>query len=158
MDWMLLPYRRYFDFSGRSRRKEYWMFALLNVIVSTIFYAIMVAGGGAGLLTAASMDPTLAAAGDPFANVGPLFWIGFIGFCLWALATVIPSIAVTVRRLHDRNLTGWLYLAVCIAQFIPFVGIIAAIALLVVMVLPGTPGPNKYGFDPKQPASVEVFE
>lgn len=150
MQWMLLPYRRYFDFSGRSRRMEYWMFALFNVIVGGIFFLLMSLGGGADIFLAPAPDVSTIGG-------GPLFWIGMVGMCIWALATIIPSIAVVVRRLHDRNLTGWIYLGVIVAQFIPVVGLLASIALLVLMVLPGTPGANKYGADPKDPAQTQVF-
>lgn len=148
MEWMLMPYRRYADFSGRSRRKEYWMFTLLSVIITVFFYGLMAAGGGADML----LSPELGGAG-----LGPLFWVGAIGLCLWALASIVPSIAVTVRRLHDRNLTGWIYLGLIVAQFIPLIGLIAAIGMLVLMVLPGNVGANKYGADPKDPGQAEVF-
>jgi uncharacterized membrane protein YhaH (DUF805 family) len=69
----------------------------------------------------------------------------------------IPNIAVTVRRLHDRDMSGWWYLGYIVASFIPFLNIIALIAFLVVMVLPGTPGPNRYGEDPKGQGMDEVF-
>lgn len=45
MEWMLMPYRRYADFSGRSRRKEYWMFMLFSVIVTMVCVTLLVAGG-----------------------------------------------------------------------------------------------------------------
>lgn len=148
MEWMLMPYRRYADFSGRSRRKEYWMFTLLSVIVSMFFYGLMAAGGGAQMLL--SQEPSAT-------GLGPLFWVGGIGLCLWALASIVPSIAVTVRRLHDRNLTGWIYLGIIVAQFIPLIGLIAGLGLLVLMLLPGNDGANKYGADPKDPSQAEVF-
>jgi uncharacterized membrane protein YhaH (DUF805 family) len=77
----------------------------------------------------------------------------------WAfgLAVLVPSIAVVVRRLHDRDLSGWWYLGAIVAGMIPFVGFIASIALLVLMFLPGTPGPNRFGPDPKDPSNANVF-
>ena len=145
MDWMLLPYRRYFDFSGRSQRKEYWMFALLGLIVSAVLLAMIFLDGG--------MQDFDLEAGMPL-NPGPLFYIGVGLFAIWALGSIIPSIAVTVRRLHDRNITGWVYLGAIVVGLIPVVGVVASIALLVLMVLPGTPGPNKYGPDPKAPTAA----
>jgi len=62
-----------------------------------------------------------------------------------------------VRRLHDRDMSGWWYLGVAVASIIPIVGFIASIAFLVLMVLPGTPGPNRFGPDPKDPTGAEVF-
>ena len=158
MDYALMPLRRYAEFSGRSRRKEYWMFTLLNLIVVLICYGLMLAGGGVELVNAsiaANTDPAQANLAE-FA-FGPLFWLGFGLMCLFVLASLIPSIAVTVRRLHDRNLTGWLYLGVIVASFIPLVNIIAAIGMLVLMLLPGNVGDNKYGPDPKDPNQVEAF-
>lgn len=84
---------------------------------------------------------------------------------MWALATLIPSLAVTVRRLHDRNMTGWylvgLIVAVVVLSMIPLIGPILVLVLeigyIVVLALPGTPGANKYGADPKDPNSAEVF-
>ena len=74
-----------------------------------------------------------------------------------ALAAFIPSIAVTVRRLHDRNMSGWWYPGFIVASLIPVVGIIAAIAFLVIMFLDGTPGTNRFGPDPKGRANSDVF-
>lgn len=149
MEWMLLPYRRYFDFSGRSRRKEYWMFTLLQVIIGVILTALIFMDGGFRLDAFGQPDFS--------GGFGPLFWIGAGLGTIWALGTIIPSIAVTVRRLHDRNLTGWIYLGIVVLQFVPVVDILASIGLLVLMVLPGTVGANKYGLDPKGPAQAEVF-
>ena len=50
-----------------------------------------------------------------------------------------------------------IYLGFIIASFVPLVGLVASIAFFVIMLLPGTPGPNRYGPDPKDPASVQVF-
>jgi uncharacterized membrane protein YhaH (DUF805 family) len=69
---------------------------------------------------------------------------------LWWLGTLIPSIAVAVRRFHDQNQSGWLYL-LCL---IPYVG---GIVLLVFMCLDGTPGPNRFGPDPKGRGAGDVF-
>src|SRR5690606_15409995 len=116
MAWMLLPYRRYFDFSGRSRRKEYWMFTLLQVIIGVILTALIFMDGGFRLDAFGQPDFS--------GGFGPLFWIGAGLGTIWALGTIIPSIAVTVRRLHDRNLTGWIYLGIVVLQFVPVVDIL----------------------------------
>jgi len=149
MNWMLLPLKRYAEFSGRSRRMEYWMFALLNVIVAFAVLAVIMGGGF-------SMAQLAAAETAP-AALGPLVWLGFGVLGLWWLAIIVPSIAVTVRRLHDRDMSGWWYLGFFIAGFIPFINFISGIAFFVLMVLPGTPGPNRFGPDPKDPASADVF-
>lgn len=149
LEWMFMPLKRYADFNGRSRRMEYWSFTLFLVIVYVILLAIMMGGG---LSMSAMTDPTAVPEGP-----GVLFWIGGGLLALFALAIIVPSIAVGVRRLHDRDMSGWWYLGVIVASMIPFVGFIAGIAFLVITLLPGTPGPNKYGPDPKDPASAEVF-
>jgi uncharacterized membrane protein YhaH (DUF805 family) len=77
---------------------------------------------------------------------------------LWFLAIIVPGIAVGVRRLHDRNMSGWWYLGFIVLSLVPVIGFIASIAMIVIFLLPGTPGPNKYGPDPKggegMPAAV----
>ena len=125
MDWMLMPLKRYADFNGRSRRKEYWMFTLMNFIVGMVLYALMFMG----------MDYET---GQPGA-LGMLA-MGLLG--LYFLAILIPSIAVQVRRFHDQDKSGWLVLL----AFIPFVG---GLIVLVFMCLEGTRGPNRFGEDPK---------
>src|SRR5690349_9680352 len=100
MEWMLMPLRRYADFEGRSRRTEYWMFQLLNIIVLVI----------CAILVFSSFP--FEALGDPEgyqgqAEPGVLFYIGLMLGVLWFLGTFIPNIAVTVRRLHDRDMSGW---------------------------------------------------
>lgn len=142
MGWMILPLKRYADFSGRSRRKEYWMFQLLNVIVMVLLIALMVAGGASG-----SVDDTSGAEAGP----GALFAIGMGLFVLWWLAILIPTLAVTVRRFHDHEKSGWMFLI----NFIPVVG---GWIVLFFMVQPGTRGDNSYGPDPKGEFDVTTFE
>jgi uncharacterized membrane protein YhaH (DUF805 family) len=128
MEWMLLPLKRYADFSGRSRRKEYWMFVLGIFIAAILLSIIESAMGMAGMIGGA---------------YGPLTAIFF-------LAILIPSIAVQVRRFHDQDKSGWFVLL----ALIPFLG---GLAVLIFMCLDGTKGPNRFGPDPKDPASAEVF-
>jgi uncharacterized membrane protein YhaH (DUF805 family) len=148
MEWMLLPLRRYAEFSGRSRRKEYWMFALLMAIVYSL----------AGLLMVSSLWPAISA-GATFAwdNVTGGFWLGFALFGLFTLAVIVPGVAVTVRRLHDRDMSGWWYLAVVVLGQVPWLGALVNLGFLVLMCLPGTSGPNRFGPDPKGADSFEVF-
>ncbi len=128
MDWMLMPLRRYADFSGRSRRKEYWMFALGVLIVAAALAAFAIIMGG-GLRATAGSGGLIA---GPFLIVFGLFW----------LALIVPSIAVQVRRFHDQDKSGWFVLL----NFIPYVG---GLVVLVFMCLEGTRGANRYGEDPK---------
>jgi len=91
------------------------------------------------------------------AQPGVLLWIGGLLAMAWVLGTLIPGIAVVVRRLHDRDMSGWWYLGLIVASMIPLINIIASIGFLVLMVLPGTAGPNRFGPDPLDPSQAEVF-
>jgi len=140
MEWMILPYRRYFDFRGRSRRREYWMFVLFTVLVNAVLDAVFG-------VRSSSFGP----GGVNFA-VNVQGGIGGALSGIFGLVTVIPSLAVSVRRLHDQDRSGWLLLL----AFIPFLG---WFALLVLMCLEGTRGPNRFGADPKgRIDAVGVFD
>jgi uncharacterized membrane protein YhaH (DUF805 family) len=119
MEWATLPLKRYAEFSGRSRRKEYWMFILLYV---------------AAIIAAGTVE-TMLALGNMIGFYGPLTLLVVLGF-------FVPSLSVAIRRLHDTGRSGWWLL-------LGFVPIIGGIVLLVFMVLEGTRGPNEYGPDPK---------
>ncbi|MEO1047949.1 MAG: DUF805 domain-containing protein [Pseudomonadota bacterium] len=158
MHWMILPFKRYFDFEGRSRRMEYWMFILLNTAV-----ALLLTGPVLFAAFGVAMDPELSAAGDEV--VGEVILASMSGFGglslglygLFALFAFIPSIAVTVRRLHDRDMSGWWYLGFTLAGILPLVGLIASLVFLVLLLLPGTSGSNRFGPDPKNPYNQDVF-
>lgn len=148
MEWMLMPYRRYAEFTGRSRRKEYWMFALLMLIVYSVIAALLFSGG----LSAMLMNPS-----ETTPTFGPAFWLGVVLVAIFGLGSFIPSIAVTIRRLHDRDMSGWWYLLGVFGGAVPFIGPLISIGFLVLMCLPGTPGHNRFGPDPKDPTSADVF-
>jgi uncharacterized membrane protein YhaH (DUF805 family) len=137
MEWMLMPYKRYADFSGRSRRKEYWMFVLLFVIVYAVCFGLLFSGGYASMMTGSG-------------SLGPLGYLGGLLLLVFVLGSLIPAIAVQVRRFHDQDKSGWFVLL----NFIPYVG---GLIVLVFMCLEGTRGPNRFGPDPKDPAGVEAF-
>ena len=105
---------KYADFNGRARRSEYWFFAL------AYFGAAVVAS-----------IPELAL-GSGTSILGSLVLI----------AGILPSLAVSVRRLHDTGRSGWFYLV----SFIPLVG---GIILLVFVVQDSQPAPNQWGHSPK---------
>ncbi|MBL8783141.1 MAG: DUF805 domain-containing protein [Alphaproteobacteria bacterium] len=130
MDWMILPYQRYFEFTGRSRRKEYWMFTLLQFLIILGIVALAFAFSSQG------EDVAMA--------------ILYGGLGILVLASFIPSLAVQVRRFHDQDLTGWLVLL----GFIPYLG---GLIILVFMCIDGKRGPNKYGPDPKGGVDPNVF-
>lgn len=119
MNWYLEVLRKYAVFGGRARRKEYWMFFLFNLIIS---FLLGVFDGVMGTFS-------------------PEAGLGLLGG-LYSLAVLIPSIAVTIRRLHDTGRTGWWFLII----FIPLIG---AIVLLVFMVLDSEQRTNAYGPNPK---------
>ena len=110
--------KNYVNFKGRARRKEYWGF--------TLFYALIFAILGA------------------FAFTG----IGVILFLVVFVATLPPSISLTVRRLHDINLSGWFTLYMLI-MLIPVIGeAIAIIISMVIGVVQGSAESNKFGENP----------
>ena len=136
MEWMLMPLKRYADFSGRSRRKEYWMFILGYVIALGALTAI---GGVLGAFSGGADGP----------GVVGLFFIGLI--VIFVLGLFIPSLAVQVRRFHDQDKSGWFVLL----GLVPYVG---GLIVLVFMCLEGTNGPNRFGDDPKGVGNADVFE
>ncbi len=108
MEFMFLPFKRYFEVSGRSRRKEYWRYNLLVAIISIIAEIV--------------------------ANTSNLFLI--LIWTLLTLATIIPSITVRIRRLHDVGKSGWF-------MFIPIYGEI-------LLFFNSEQGLNQYGPNPKE--------
>lgn len=112
-------FSKYATFSGRARRSEYWWFVAFSVLL---------------LVIAAVIDN---AAGLHFKDQA----IGW-AYSIVALLLFIPSIAVTIRRLHDTGRSGWWW-------FLSLLCGIGAIILFVFCLLEGTSGPNEYGPDPK---------
>ena len=123
MSWYLIALKKYAEFSGRSRRKEYWFFVLFYILLTIVFTFVDVM---TGLF-------------DPVAAIGL-----FSG--VFALAMLIPALAVSVRRLHDTDRSGWWFLI----NFIPLIG---AIVFLVFTVQDSKPGENQYGSNPKDMAA-----
>ncbi|MEO8574281.1 MAG: DUF805 domain-containing protein [Pyrinomonadaceae bacterium] len=119
MNWYLKVLQNYANFQGRARRKEYWFFVLFNAIFAVI---AMILDNLFGLTFKDS-------------GTGPFY-------LLYVLATLIPGLAVSVRRLHDIGKSGWFMLL----ALIPCVG---GIILLIFDVTPGDAGENEYGPDPK---------
>ncbi len=113
---------KYADFSGRAVRSEYWYWSLFRVLLI----------GGIALVALIAQTPAL------FALVG-----------LEALVMLLPSLAVSVRRLHDVNMSGWLLLVAIIPG--------GSLLILVLACVPGTQGGNKYGPGPWGEGIAEVF-
>lgn len=137
MDFYLAPLRKYANFSGRARRKEYWTFALGNMIVFLVLFALaFIAQGG----TAYDGDTR---------TLSPVTGFIYVVLCLFYLAILIPSLAVQVRRLHDTGRSGWWW-------FIQFVPAIGGIWFFVLTLLDSQPGNNQWGPNPKQESVVAV--
>ena len=124
MNWYLTAFRKYAVFSGRSRRREYWFWVLFNIIV---------------VAALASLDVMLSSAllGSPLTLLSAVY----------GLASLIPGLAVSVRRLHDTGHSAW-------ALFLGLIPLVGAIILLVWDLTDSQPGDNRYGPNPKQPAAV----
>ena len=119
MYWFIKCMKQYFDFSGRARRKEFWMFNLILFLFSMIAAVIDKMIGGY----------------DAAARVGPITTI-------LSIATLIPSLAVAVRRLHDIGKSGWTIL-------IGLIPVIGGIILLVWYCSDSEEGINEWGENPK---------
>ena len=140
---------KYATFSGRTSRSEFWWFYLFFIILMIVAGLIAVSG-----FALATMSTT------------PLIALSVIAGLIY-LAFLIPFFAVTVRRFHDRNLSGWWYGLVFVFNLLPNVAPdnvpllavsgIAAIASIVICCLKGTQGPNKFGPDPLGGSAEEIF-
>lgn len=119
MNWYLRAFENYVNFSGRARRKEYWFFTLFSFIFA---------------IAAIIIDNVLGLASEAL-GYGPVYG-------LYVLATFLPSLSLSVRRLHDTGRSGWYLLL----AFIPCIG---GIILLVFALTEGDAHPNNYGPDPK---------
>ena len=124
MDWFLGALKKYAVFEGRARRREYWFYVLFWIIIAVVLNVV---------------DRMLGMYNAEY-GVGPLggiFWLG----------TLLPSLAVGARRLHDTGRSGWWLLI----GLIPLIG---AIVLIVFFVMDSQPGTNQYGPNPKGVAGV----
>jgi uncharacterized membrane protein YhaH (DUF805 family) len=130
MEWYLMVWQKYAQFDGRSRRKEYWMFTLFNLIATLLLTALALAG------IALSRDS------GPFLLI-PIF--------IYVLAALIPSISAATRRFHDIGKSGWVLFLLCVLGIIPVVGFICGIIQIVLLCQDSQPGVNQYGPSPKFP-------
>ncbi|OZS78468.1 hypothetical protein CF394_06845 [Tetzosporium hominis] len=118
MSWFIHVMKNTFNFNGRARRKEYWMFALMTFVISFVLTMI-----------------------DIFAGLEFAPEVGILS-TIFGLIILIPSLAVTVRRLHDTGRSGaWILIGL-----IPLIG---WIVMLVFMVLDSQPETNRFGPNPK---------
>ncbi len=126
MKWYVHVIKNGFNFSGRARRKEYWMFILFNFLFSAV---------------ALSLDTALGFNYESQLEDGTKLPYGYI-YSLYTFCMIIPSLAVTVRRLHDVNKSGWYILM----SLIPLVG---GILVFIKLVTEGDRGENPHGPNPK---------
>jgi len=127
-------FRNYANFRDRAPRSEFWFFRLFLLLVFAGFFLVI---GAIGAANERPHDPNPVAMGLSFALI--IFW----------LAIFIPDLAVTVRRLHDVNRSGWWYLL----AIVPF----GSFMLLFWSCMKGTQGENDYGPDPFG-SSAHVFD
>lgn len=120
MQYFLLGLKNFAKFSGRSRRKEYWMFVLFQIIFAM-----------AAMLLDNLLGTTMDGVGGP----------GYI-YMAFSFAMILPGLALAVRRMHDVNKSGLFLL-------VGLVPIIGGIWILILACTEGTRGPNQYGEDPK---------
>lgn len=115
--------KKFCKFSGRANRSEYWLFVLANLIVEILLYILMaIIGFGAG------------SAGGALAIYALIV--------IYGIAIILPSLGLTVRRLHDSGRGGgWIFIAL-----IPLIG---ALVLLFFMIVDGTEGENRFGARPE---------
>jgi uncharacterized membrane protein YhaH (DUF805 family) len=113
--WKRVVLEKYADFTGRARRAEYWWFTLANLIAFIVLFILL-------------------AIAKIFVVLLVIYWI----------ALIVPSIAVTVRRLHDTD-KAWYFI---LFGLVPFVG---GLIVLVFMVLDSTSGANQWGVSEKYP-------
>lgn len=109
---------KYGDIDGRAARPEFWWWVLFIAIIQVAASVLL------GIVLTI------------FRDAGFLQWLGVLVFMVVLLGLLLPTITVSVRRLHDRDLSGWWYLL----SLVP----IGNIVLFVWYLLPGTPGPNRY--------------
>lgn len=123
-------FSKYADFSGRATRSEYWYFYLFNFLVTMVFYIAFFA-----MLAFGSRDSSA---------------VGYLSvmIIIYALVMTIPSLAVTVRRLHDTGHSGWWI-------FLNLIPVIGIIVLFIWFITDSDPDTNEYGDNPKQEYTAE---
>ena len=144
MEWYLKVVRdNYANFSGRARRKEFWMFVLFNIIISWGLSLIDHMLGFTYQSEPVDIDMAGMEWMSRFQSTGYLSSI-------YSLAVLIPSIAVAVRRMHDIGKSGWniLWWFVCCIGWIVFIYLSAK---------EGENGTNEYGLDPKGNENSDPF-
>lgn len=123
---------KYSAFKGRASRSEYWWFSLFSLLVFIL--------GGVPLIVIAANQQD--AGLRPEDSPAFIVFAALLGLCF--LALFLPTLSVSVRRLHDLDWSGWWYLTL----LVPYLGSIAALVMVVVFCIRGTIGDNRFGEDP----------
>jgi len=152
--WMFLPLKRYAQFSGRSCRKEYWLWTLFNVFAPSLFtvpliVAFVAYSSQLAALDDAGFDPESLSEIFPAALIVFLLGIAVL-ILLFGLAMFIPNLALSYRRFHDCNIpNGWFW-GLFVASIVPVFGGLPGLAIFIIVgFVPGTKGPNRFGPDPR---------
>ena len=116
LEYWLKGWKDWNKFDGRSRRAEYWYFSLFNGLIAFLMQLLIAVESIAVIMA--------------------------LAYLVFAFASLIPGIAVGVRRMHDTNRSGWWLI-------VPFVGLIFSF-------IDGDRGPNSYGLSPKYPSPQQV--
>ncbi len=127
-----LYFTRALDFRGRSCRAEFWWPLILNLVLVLLF----------GLLGIEFEEGRTEESG-----IVPGLMFGFVG--LYVIATLLPTTSLYIRRLHDMNQSGWIYLGIVVGSL--FLAIVSFVALIVIGSIKGTTGTNRFGPDPLNP-------
>ncbi len=128
-------FQNYTNFQGRASRSAFWWWQLFFVGVYLLVHVV----GTAILVFGVYMEMLFVALAGYIVPVG-----------LYVLAMILPTLAVTIRRLHDLDRSGWWY-------FIGLVPVVGIIVLLVFFCTEGTRGDNRFGADPLGGVNTEIF-
>ena len=135
MSSMFEPLGKYATFRGRARRREYWLWQLFLILLFGVLYAWLTGQTGPIPPDATPDEVSAILEGAPGAMLPATL------IALASLGLFLPSLAVSVRRLHDSDRSGWWLLL--------GLTVIGGLVLLVFYLLDGTAGPNRHGPDPK---------
>ncbi|GAB2463169.1 DUF805 domain-containing protein [Xylanimonas ulmi] len=128
--------RNYATFTGRARRSEYWWFALALGVVGSALTVVLTG------VAAKSIDLEAG-------TIGSGYFVAMVPLWICSLGVLLPSLAVTVRRLHDTDRAGFWIL-------ITLVPIVGALVLLVILATPGQRAPNRFGPDPQAESLADL--
>jgi len=124
-------FKKYVRFDGRASRSEFWWWYLAQIIVVAVLYALLGIGGA---MSNAQTDPTT---GMTTGSFSPLYWIATVLLGLYGLATIIPNLAISWRRLHDTNMAGPFY-------FLALIPVVGGIIVLVLFLMPSKPEGQRF--------------